>query len=72
MNVYITFGQQHLHRINGKIFDKDCVALIKAEDHGKAREIAFDHFGSIFCTSQVGDDWWEENSHYFPRGIIEL
>lgn len=29
---YVTFGQDHSHHIYGKLFDKDCVAVIECLD----------------------------------------
>jgi hypothetical protein len=31
MKTYVTFGQDHAHAVNGKTFDKDCVAIIHSE-----------------------------------------
>ena len=39
------FGQTHVHSINGKTFDKDCVAVIEAEDAHTGRELAHIYFG---------------------------
>lgn len=75
-NFYITFGQSHVHTVETctgeKTFDKDTVAKIKAETHGEAREIAFDKFGAMFCTSYTEEKITEEFMSYFPRGIIAL
>lgn len=30
MKIFITFGQDHRHEIDGVVFDKDCVAVISA------------------------------------------
>ena len=40
-NTYVTFGQTHVHSVNGKIFDKDCVAVIKANSKSEGRDLAF-------------------------------
>lgn len=68
----ITFGQIHYHRVNGHTFDKDSVAVIKAEDHQKARSIAFDLFGNKFCTS-YDEEKFDTKGYieYFPRGKME-
>jgi hypothetical protein len=68
---YITFGQVHKHNINGQYFDKDVVCEIQAEDEHKARQIAFEKFGTQWFTS------YPESEHmirleYFPRGIVSL
>ena len=68
---YITFGQVHVHSVNGKTFDKDCLAEIEAETHGEAHAIAMDIFKGVFhhCYSK---DKLQEILHYFPRGIIKV
>ena len=68
MKNYFSFGQNHIHKIDGKIFDKDCIVLINVKTAARAREIMFETFG---------DKW---SMHYtklpdmsfFPRGVIEL
>lgn len=39
---YFTFGQTHVHSINGRTFDKDTIVKITAED---PRQVMFDTFG---------------------------
>ena len=68
----ITFGQEHAHRANEQTFDKDCVAVIKADCHEEAREIAFGLFGAKFGTSYTEESF--DNSgkiRYIPRGKME-
>lgn len=62
---YITFGQSHVHHVRGKLFDKNCVCKIVAED---PEQIAYDVFGHKWARrfSQRPD-----MSHY-SRGVIEL
>jgi hypothetical protein len=63
MTVYVTFGQDHRHEIEGVVFDKDCVAAVSS------REQAFEFFGSRFCTTH------EDINHivdFFPRGVIDV
>jgi len=64
---YITFGQEHVHTINGKTFDKDCVALVNLPEE-KAREI----FMPKFCFSYTEDRFNHDDLKYFPRGIVEV
>jgi hypothetical protein len=69
VNTYVTFGQVHVHSINGKTFDKDCVALIKADNSGRGRDRAMEIFkGSFFTTYSPNPPDME----WFPRGIIEV
>lgn len=62
---YITFGQAHTHRINGKTFDCDCVAEVNLPEE-EARAI----FMPKFFTSYT--DINKVNLDYYPRGIIPL
>ena len=62
---YFSFGQVHVHSINGKTFDKDCIVKITAED---PRAVMFKTFGPRWAFE------YDEipNMEYFPRGIIAL
>jgi len=62
---YFTFGQIHVHSLNGRTFDKDCVVKITAEDPREVMVLMF------------GRKWAREYSEpppmkYFPRGIVEV
>lgn len=72
MKTYITFGQVHTHSVNGKKFDKDCVAVIHADSEADARVIAMGAFGIKWCFSYSEDQWDESKMEYFPRGYIEV
>jgi hypothetical protein len=71
MKIYITFGQDHVHRVNNKTFDKDSVALIEAPSHREGRDIAVELFGLVWATSYEEKEMMEI-LHYFPRGIIAV
>lgn len=62
---YFTFGQVHVHSVNGITFDKDCVVKITSLN---PRQVMFDTFGPKWC--------WEHDTQpplrLYPRGIIEL
>ncbi len=68
MKVYVTFGQVHVHSVNGKTFDKDSVALFEAETYGDGRKKAFEYFDNKFFTTYTE----EPDMSFFPRGIIEV
>jgi len=68
---YITFGQVHVHSVNGKTFDKDCLAEIEAETNGEAHEKAMEIFKGVFHQC-LNEDKLEESLKYFPRGVIKL
>ncbi len=67
MKRYVTFGQDHTHKVNGKTFDKDCVAVVNGN-----REKVFELFGPQFCF-EYPEEYWDENKmKHFPRGYIEV
>ena len=62
---WFTFGQTHVHSVNGFTFDKDVVVHILADD---PRKVMMDTFGP---------KWGFEydklpNMDYYPRGIYAL
>jgi len=69
---YITFGQGHAHHIDGKLFHPNLVGIIKAEDHKRAREIAFECFGDKFCFTYSEKDFNFDSMLYFPDGFLEV
>lgn len=68
MKMYITFGQIHVHSINGHTLDKDCVAVINGKDEAHCNELAFSWMNGVFHehTTKLPD------MSYFPRGLIEV
>ena len=70
MKTYITFGQVHVHSVNGKTFDKDCVAVIDSENASQGRKKAFEIFDRKFCMEY--DDIKHVRIDYFPRGFINV
>lgn len=68
MKRYVTFGQDHIHRINNNILDKDCVAVITGD-----RDKVFELFGPKF-SFEYPEDRWDDTKmlKYFPRGYIEI
>lgn len=72
IKTYVTFGQKHVHSVNGKTIDKDCVVVIKAESVEKGREKAFEYFGDKFFTTYSEKIWNEVSLGFFPRGYIEI
>ena len=68
MKWYITFGQIHAHSVNGKTFDKDCVAVINGETPEQCDKMAFDLFDGKFHEHSDSVPPME----YYPRGFIEV
>lgn len=67
MSVLISFGQDHAHVVNGKTFDKDCLARVR--NRGEAFKI----FGPKW-SMEYPDTQEDINSllPHFPRGIINV
>ena len=74
MNFYITFGQRHIHKINNKTFDSNCIALIVASNMTEARERAFKLFSKKWFTSYKEEEKKHDTEFmsYFPRGVIRV
>lgn len=70
MNIYITFGQVHTHRVNNQTFDCNSVALIVANTHEEGRQRAVEAFGLKFCRSFT--ELEEVSMSFYPRGVIPL
>lgn len=70
VKTYITFGQIHKHEINGKIFDKDCIAVIESESQIRGREMAFELFGTKWAFEYSEETMSEKIIKYFPRGFV--
>ena len=68
---YITFGQVHAHSVNGKTFDKDCVAEIEAPTQEDAHKAAMRIFNGVFHRC-MDAEYIEKWLKYYPRGIIKL
>lgn len=71
-NHYVTFGQVHTHRVQGKTLDCDCVAVYKANSWKEGRDKAFELFGDKFFTDYHGEEFDQDDMKYFPRGFIYL
>jgi hypothetical protein len=72
MKTYVTFGQQHVHRVCNQTLDRDCVAVIECSSASDGREKAFEYFGNKFCFRYFETDFDPEIMKYFPRGLIEV
>ncbi len=72
MKTYVTFGLEHTHSVNGKTFDKDCVAVIECYDMQHGRKLAFSFFGSKFCFEFHEEEFNHINISFYPRGLIPV
>lgn len=63
---YFTFGQDHIHKIDGVIYDRDCVIKITAVN---PRSRMFELFGVKWSTEY--NSLKELNIKHYPRGIFE-
>lgn len=69
---YVTFGQDHVHKIGDKILYKNVVARFQANTPSEGREKAFELFGPKFSFEYHDQKWNEENMKYFPDGYVDL
>ena len=65
---YVTMGQVHVHSIDEKTIDKDCVVEIEAVDYEQGRKKAFELFDNKFCFIKQE----KPDMSFFSRGIIKL
>ena len=72
MKTYVTFGFDHRHIVDGKVIDKDCVAVISCADAAEGRKIAFELFGHKFSLEYPEDHFDFDSMRDFPRGFIEV
>ena len=69
---FITFGFDHNHEVDGKLFDKDTVAVIQANSYEEGRQIAMDTFGKVWCMEYPMNYFNIEKMEYFPNGFVAL
>lgn len=62
---YFSFGQAHVHKINGIVFDKDIIVKITDE---APRKRMIELFGLKWSMEYHGKPTME----FFPRGIYDL
>jgi len=72
MKTYVTFGQVHVHSVNGKTFDKDCVAVLEAPTEQEGRARAFELFKGVFCFTYPEQHWDRADMRFYPRGYINV
>lgn len=69
MTTYVTFGQVHVHSVNGKTFDKDCVAVLESSTQEEGRKLAFEVFNGVFHRETFNEP---PDMSYYPRGLIHV
>ncbi len=67
--MFVTFGQEHTHKVNGVIFDKDCICEIPANNYDSGIEKVKETFGDKYSFTYKNVD---AILKFFPRGIIKL
>lgn len=70
MRTFVTFGQDHIHKANGKVFDNNCVAVIEAENYEAGRALAFKLFSAKFCMAHPEEHLGKITLEWYPRGLI--
>lgn len=71
MKIYISFGQIHVHSINGKTFDKNCLAAIECQSRKDGLDKAFEYFRDKF-SNYYSEEEAKSSLEYYPRGIINV
>jgi hypothetical protein len=67
---FFTCGQSHVHQIGGgKVWDKDSVLQVNAENEDLARKKVFDMFGPKWSMSYTKETISME---YYPKGICAV
>lgn len=66
---YISFGQAHAHRVDGKTYDCDALYLIEAENELAARLEAVETFGRKW-SDIYREDAMPGLLQYFHRGAL--
>lgn len=66
--MYYTFGQAHIHRVNGRTFDKDCVVEIIGKDSEQCQKRMREAFGQQWANSYG----MCPDLSFYPRGVITL
>lgn len=69
---YVTFGQDHAHRVNGITLDCDTVACYIAKDAIDGRNKAFEYFGDKFFTDYHDEAFDKKDLKYFPKGVVVI
>lgn len=72
MKVYVTFGQAHVHRIHGKIFDGNYIAVIECSSPQEGRQLTRAYFGSSYCFEYTEEELDKIDMRFFPRGFIAV
>ncbi len=67
---YISFGQAHTHRIDGKTYDCDSLMKVEAENEIAARLQTMDILGNNKWSSIYPAADLEEALKYYPRGVL--
>jgi hypothetical protein len=67
MKLYLSFGRQHNHSIDGKTYNKDCLALIEGPDLTTCRKYAGAYFGNAYAVEYLGIP---PDLCCYPQGII--
>ncbi len=72
-NTYITFGFDHIHVIDGVLFDRNSVAVIENVTPAEGREKAFQLFGPKFCFEYPEKHFpFDSLEKFYPRGLIKI
>lgn len=75
MKTFVTFGQEHIHRVNCQTIDCNTVAVIEAKNAQAGRAKAEELFGRKFCTTYYEPYWMAHEAEimkYYPNGYTNI
>lgn len=78
MKLFITFGQVHVHSINGLTLDKDCIAEFEFGDIDKAKarnevmKLIGPMWHNAYDETEFDQKCYKGLMDYFPRGVVKV
>ena len=67
MKQIVTFGQDHMHIIDGIILNKDCLAIIEGD-----KQKVKDMFGQKYSNCYLDANFDGNNLQFYPNGFIDV
>lgn len=66
---YFSFGQTHVHSVNGRTFDKDDIVKIT---HLQPRQRMMGLFGPKWAFEYTEEEFARIDPRHYPKGVTEL
>jgi len=70
--VYITLGFSHVHAINRKTLDKDCVILAESPPGYTPQQVARALFGNLYSMAYAEHEWDSRFNAHYPKGFVRV